>query len=405
MNRSKRLRIGFVTPEYVSEAYFSGGLANYLYRVSTALVSMGHEVHIVTLSDVGHETFIQDRISVHRIMANPPPAWLTGITRSRLTHTLQWVCFSIRAYCRIRELHRKNPFDILQFSNSRGCGLATSLLLPVPYCVRISCYRPVWNHLGGVNPNLDSRATERLEQLQLRLCQHIYAPSYLLKRMLEKAGFRNVRVMRTPFFLETPHLDESVVEQRLAGKSYLLFCGRLQLHKGFHILVQALPEVLEANPDMYVAMAGLDCQTPIAPSMRDYALSVSGPFAHRLVFVDQTPHSKLYPIIARARLVVLPSLVDNLPNTCLETMALGKPLIGTAGASFDEVIVDGQTGFLVPPGDPEALADKINEAWVHPMLAEIGRAAQEKVQEFLPDHTVKALVEYYDGILAGHRST
>ena len=39
-----------ITPEYVTEDYFSGGLANYIFRVSKALVGMGHEVHVITLS-------------------------------------------------------------------------------------------------------------------------------------------------------------------------------------------------------------------------------------------------------------------------------------------------------------------------------------------------------------------
>ncbi len=70
--------------------------------------------------------------------------------------------------------------------------------------------------------------------------------------------------------------------------------------------------------------------------------------ASRLVLIDNLPHRQLYPIIAAARLVVLPSLVDNLPNACLEAMGLGTAVIGTTGASFEELITDGVNGFLVP---------------------------------------------------------
>ena len=181
----------------------------------------------------------------------------------------------------------------------------------------------------------------------------------------------------------------------------MLFFGRFQLHKGFHILAQALPQVLETHQDCYVAMVGLDTKTSIAPSMKEYARSLAGDNADRLIFLDQTRHGQLYPIIAGARLVVLPSLIDNLPNTCLEAMALGRPVIGTRGASFDEVIIDGETGFLVPPGDVKALATKINEAWTHAQLDEIGRAAQRRVEDFAPERTVGDLVRYYNDILNG----
>jgi hypothetical protein len=59
-------------------------------------------------------------------------------------------------------------------------------------------------------------------------------------------------------------------------------------------------------------------KTALAPSMADYARVLCGNFADRLIVMDQLQHSQLYPIIAGAHLVVLPSLIDDLPNACLE---------------------------------------------------------------------------------------
>ena len=59
-------------------------------------------------------------------------------------------------------------------------------------------------------------------------------------------------------------------------------------------------------------------------------------------------------------------------------MQLGKVVIGTAGTSFDELINEAETGFLVIPNQPEALAGKIVSAWTHPRLDEIGQAARVK---------------------------
>jgi glycosyltransferase involved in cell wall biosynthesis len=120
----------------------------------------------------------------------------------------------------------------------------------------------------------------------------------------------------------------------------------------------------------------------------------------RLVFLGQVPHGQLYPIIAGARLVVLPSLVDNLPNAMLEAMALGIPVVGTTGASFDEVIEDGRTGFLVTPGDADALAAKVIGAWANPDLGKIGEAARAKMSEFSPEKRVTELVTYLEALVA-----
>jgi len=73
------------------------------------------------------------------------------------------------------------------------------------------------------------------------------------------------------------------------------------------------------------------------------------------------PHAQLYPIIERAHLVVLPpSLMDNLPNACLEAMTLGKPVVVRAAPADEIMITDGENGFLVSPNEPEQLARKIN---------------------------------------------
>ena len=110
--------------------------------------------------------------------------------------------------------------------------------------------------------------------------------------------------------------------------------------------------------------------------MADYA-DHCGRFASRLVVLENLPHRKLFPIIAGARLVALPSLIDNLPNACLEAMGLGKVVIGTRGTSFDELIDDGVNGFLVAPNDASALTEKLISAWTDPQLVEMGAAARE----------------------------
>ena len=395
-----KLNLGFVTPEYVTEEYFSGGLANYVHRVAKALLSLGHEVHVITFSEIDEAEFDYEGVQVHRVAVGKLHRWLNKLTRYGIPSTTKWFDFSFQAYRKLKQLNQQQPFDIFQVPNYLACGLVSSLLIPVPYVTRISSYRPIWNKAAGKERNQDARAMELLEWLQLRLSQHIYAPSYTLqKTLLQEANIHNVEVIRTPFYLETTDWDSSVYDASLKDKDYLLFFGRFQLHKGFHILAQALPQVLEKHPDCHVVFVGLDIPSSLSPSMKKYALTLSGEYADRLIFIGQTPHAQLYPIITGAKLLVLPSLIDNLPNACLEAMALGKPVIGTIGASFDELITDEQTGFLVPTGDVDALAQKIIEVWEHPKLYEIGQAAQQKIEEFAPERTVEALLEYYKGIL------
>jgi len=397
------VRIAFVTPEFVTENYYSGGLANYVHRVSRALYRLGHEVHVITFSDSNEDVFDFDGIRVHRLTSKGLRKTVTLLSCNRLRSTAQWIDFSLQVYLKLKYLHRQKPFDVVQFPNSRACGLATRFFLRVPHVVRISCYRPVWNDLAGIGGTLDAKATEWLEEWYLRQSRNIYAPSQTLKSMLDQnAHIQNVAVIHPPFYLETTGFDPSLYNSQLKDKKYLLFFGRFQLHKGFHVLAKALPDVLNEHSDCYAVLVGMDAATHLSPSMKEYARLLCGKNSDRLIFFGQTPHEQLYPIIQGARIIVLPSLIDNLPNTCLEAMALQKPVVGTIGASFDEGITDEKTGFLVPSGDETALANKIITAWTNPRLDEIGRAAADRVAEFSPEQTLQRLVAYYTAIVKGY---
>jgi glycosyltransferase involved in cell wall biosynthesis len=397
------LRIAFATPEYVTEKHFDGGLANYVHRVAKSLAGSGHEIHVITLSEIDESDSEHDGTRVHRFRSGKAWRHLNGLTRYRFATTIYLLDLSFQVYRRLRRLNRQRALDLVQFPNFSSCGLFSMLLLGVPHVLRASGYQPVWNSADGIKPSLDSRAVELLERLQSHLSPHIYVPSQTLQQILAKeAGLHRVRVIRTPIYLETRDWDYSVYDQSLAGKKYLLFFGRFELRKGFHILAQALPRVLEHYPDCYAVLVGRDMETVLSPSMADYARSLCGNFAERLIVMERLPHSQLYPVIAGAHLIVLPSFMDNLPNACLESMALGRPVVGTFGASFEELIADEKTGFLVVANDAVALAEKIIYAWTHPRLDEIGQAAQEKTLEFAPERTVESLLTYYREILHEH---
>ena len=150
---------------------------------------------------------------------------------------------------------------------------------------------------------------------------------------------------------------------------------------------------------MHAVLVGRDVATTTIPSMAAYVQSLCDRFGERFMIIGRLQHRQLYPVVANSKLVVLPSLADNLPNACLEAMALGKPVLGTRETSFDEMITDDETGFLVAADDANALAEKIGYAWNHPDLAKIGEAARQRMLEFAPEKTIAALLSYYYEVL------
>src|SRR5262245_5770691 len=126
---SERLRIAFATPEFVTEQHFDGGLANYLHRVSSMLADAGHDVHVVTLSSKDDAEFEHGGVMVHRVMLGSGWQRLNWLTRYRFSTTCHWLNVSSRMYRKLKELHRRLPFQIVQYPNYSSCGLFSIPLL------------------------------------------------------------------------------------------------------------------------------------------------------------------------------------------------------------------------------------------------------------------------------------
>jgi len=141
-------------------------------------------------------------------------------------------------------------------------------------------------------------------------------------------------------------------------------------------------------------------------SMADYLRSRAGVYAERLIVMDPIPHPQLYPILERALAVLLPSLIDNLPNTMLESMMLGKVVIGTQGTGMDELIEDGRNGLLCRPQDPEDLHRAITRCleMSDATRMQIGLAAKRKMMELKPEKTIPPLVEFFRRVVQEHKT-
>jgi glycosyltransferase involved in cell wall biosynthesis len=100
----------------------------------------------------------------------------------------------------------------------------------------------------------------------------------------------------------------------------------------------------------------------------------------RFILAGMTTRLDRY--LSCADVVVLPSFTEGLPNVALEASAAGVAVVATAVGGTPEVIADGQTGFLVPPGDPATLADKINSLLMNAtMRTQFGVAGRERMRQ------------------------
>lgn len=399
------MRVAFITPEYPTEDSFCGGLASYLGRIAPALAEQGHDVHVFTKSFVANEVLDYRGVRVHRVI----PLWDHKMRLDRIDRFVprshyapyQDLKAAWSLHRRWKREHQGQPFDLVQLTNVLAVGWFFRKETSIPVVMRLSSFRPAWDTAAGVTITPSVKARWWMEKKVIQATRHLYAPTRFVARLTEdNYGTGHVRVIETPFYQEEPELDPTLYEQYCRGRRYILFFGRKTQMKGVHLLAEALATIMKQHPKMHAVFVGPSSKAPDGSTMDDYIRNATTELADRVTVLESVRHDKLYPIIQNAELVAIPSLMDNLPNTCLEAMAHGRVVVATQGSCFEQLIEDGKSGVLVPPNDAEALAQGLGNAWSLSKVAknDIGEHARRRIADLHPARIIQELMSFYDDV-------
>lgn len=178
----------------------------------------------------------------------------------------------------------------------------------------------------------------------------------------------------------TPGTDTSFfVPAKTLAKDTVLFVGSMNKsdkHKGLVYLLDAFAEVAKGHPQARLLLAG-DGSARADFEKRVQELGLS----ERTEFLGPRFGDELKTAYQQATMLVLPSLNENFALVTLEAMACGLPVIGTDVGAISDIIDDGKTGYLVPPANSQAIAEKISHLLTHRQNAvAFGKAARKKAE-------------------------
>ncbi|HEX9732805.1 MAG TPA: glycosyltransferase family 4 protein [Thermoanaerobaculia bacterium] len=278
-------------------------------------------------------------------------------------------------------------------------------LLQVSYLEEMRAVRPL-RHGGrvlGRPGSVEKRFLWTKAPLQVvlgwltsRLAEFVLAPSRRTADEIERDyRVRGVRVLPnvTRGLPVPPAADGDEIEP-----GYLLYVGRLRIRKGVEVLLEAMAQLVAEGRAARLLIAGSGEQEA-SLRRRTHELGLAG--AVRLL--GRCDASRVRRLLSGARCLVVPSIYEGMPLVILEAMAESVPVVASAVSGIPEVVVDGETGWLVPPEDPPRLASALREALDDAAEARRrGEAGRRRVTEtFTPRAAARRWVEEIEHLRAG----
>lgn len=372
------MHVCLLTPEWLPEE--AGGIATYARTFATAAARRGHRVTVLASGKKGHHTEVTG--SAVRVL---PVGHLDAVEQAR----------SFRDVLRDLCSGEQCP-DIIEAADYGGiAALVTDPDVP-PLITRLHTPLAVLLRRGeGQRIYRDDRERCRLEELQVRRSVLVTSPSAWLAR--EVADIWDLPSL--PVVVPNPVCQSTARparRRRQLGSPHLLYVGRLEHRKGVLVLAEAFHLWLDAGGSGHLTLVGSDTYWR-SRSVRAQFEELLAPHGARII--DYLKPVERDAVLDKADLVVLPSLYENFPYTCLEAMMRHRPVLATSGSGYDEILEHDRTGFLVPPGNARELARMLSVVHDMTRLDAVGAAAARAVMRYDADRIVGELLDLYSRFL------
>jgi glycosyltransferase involved in cell wall biosynthesis len=373
-----------------------GGEERHVQDLSVELSKRGHEVAVATLHTPGAAEFELDHgVRIYRVKSTmqrtpglysrpershappfPDPEVMLALRQiiareqPQIVHAHNWILHSFLPL----KASSRAPLVVSLHSYNLACVQQRLMHFGMP-CSGPSltkCLRCASDHYGMLKGNVTT-LTHRLSQPAVRAAVDLFLPvsmatavgNGLIKKQLPFEVIPNF----LPDEMDLPSGEMDTYFSQLPEDGYLLFVADLRLDKGVGVLLQAYAGLQNPPP---LVLIGRRC--PDTPS----------DLPKNVILMDSWPHVAVMEAFRRSSLALLPSVwLETFGIVVIEAMSMGRPVITSRIAGPAEIVVHGENGLLVPPGDSFALRESIQRLLDNPELRErMGQSALRRAQEF-----------------------
>ena len=386
------MRFAFVTTEFPTTRPTSGGLSSYVARMSRLLAEAGHEVEVFVSTQGKAESLRYHGCRVQHVPTTPGilARLFNGILRNtgfeHIGMRRQFLAKARDIAIAVEMAHSAAPFDVVQSAEYQAIGLRIARRRGRLSIVRCTTAIDLYMACDGRSDRA-ARVQIALEEATIRQADLVIAPSDFTARHYSAKLGRKVEVLRPPAYLE---VAPAPAPAWLPPRYLLHFAGHLMRRKGTELIAEALKIALEQEPGLTMLWVGrMDF------GAMDDLLAPLGERAGQVIPLYPQGKRALYALIGNAACVVLPSLVDNLPNTVIESLILGVPVIGSRNSSIEELVEHDVDGILIENGSVEDLARAMVSAWRGTLPLQPGRQwiSSDMARPFQPEQVLDAYLD------------
>ena len=403
-----------------------GGIGTYAGHVARLLADSGETIHVIGQQWKGAEQDMEEhcrgRLIVHRVAHEAWPRFLKPRQHAALSSSFERGlfasgfpprCFSWQAGLLAERLVEAEGIDLIEaqeyeaplyyFLLRRALGYGPRRK---PVCV-VHLHSPtemIARHNEWDMTTLPLLTAKGLEDYCIRAADALLCPSRYLARQVEREyGLESDRVHTIPYPIgKMPfvHRREAIWRQ-----GTVCYVGRLERRKGILEWLEAAMAVACEDPAVRFEFVGaniLDENRLAAEEFLEHQIPRA--LRPRFVFRGERKRAAVQRFLSRARMAVVPSRWENFPNTCVEAMASGLPVIASPAGGMAEMVEDGRTGWIAPQATGQGLATALRRALATPpeRLSVMGREAAAAIRRLCDNrHVVQQQLAFRDRLVHG----
>lgn len=360
-----------------------GGMERYFYYLGKHLTEFGIHVEFVSSGDYDTKTYNGIRYTFL------PP----NLKRKKLL--LFWYqLFNLN----VEKYLKKKNFNILH-----GCGGI------YPY-VLVNNRKPVIFQPFGLEL-FKSKSLKKIYaylfgyKINKQICEYAEAIAsegeIQTKEIMQLFGVPREKIFYLPDGVDLDEIEEYLRNVEITREDYglqdadivLINVNRLEPNKGVQYLIEAL-KILNQELNVKLILVGTGSEEEkIKKQIKCLGLD------DKVKHFKNIPDKLMFQLYALADISVTPTLYEGLPLVILEAMACGKPIVASNVSEVPQAVKDGVNGFLVPPRDPKAIADKILEIYDKDLFMRTGRASKEIVKNYDWSRIAKMAIKKYEELI------